>query len=86
MAILHLGLARKEIIEAVIERKDVLAMLPTGAGKSLCYQLPGYLLPGTVLIVSPLISLMQDQVGPAADARRKKSGGAQFFSNITGQK
>ncbi|MFK4997730.1 RecQ family ATP-dependent DNA helicase [Bacillus sp. N9] len=53
---------QKEIIEAVLRKNDVLAMLPTGTGKSLCFQLPGYLLEGTVLIVSPLISLMQDQV------------------------
>ncbi|MBS4209727.1 ATP-dependent DNA helicase RecQ [Bacillus sp. FJAT-50079] len=53
---------QKEIIEAVLGKNDVLAMLPTGTGKSLCFQLPGYLLEGTVLIVSPLISLMQDQV------------------------
>ncbi|MBS4194531.1 ATP-dependent DNA helicase RecQ [Bacillus sp. FJAT-49870] len=53
---------QEEIIDAVLNKSDVLAMLPTGTGKSLCYQLPGYLLNGTVLIVSPLISLMQDQV------------------------
>ncbi|MBS4176478.1 RecQ family ATP-dependent DNA helicase [Lederbergia citrea] len=53
---------QEEIIEAVLNKNDVMAMLPTGTGKSLCYQLPGYILPGTVLIVSPLISLMQDQV------------------------
>ncbi|MBW8349116.1 ATP-dependent DNA helicase [Bacillus sp. IITD106] len=53
---------QEEIIDAVLNQSDVLAMLPTGTGKSLCYQLPGYLLKGTVLIVSPLISLMEDQV------------------------
>lgn len=53
---------QKEIILEAINGNDVLAMLPTGGGKSLCYQLPGYFLDGAVVIVSPLLSLMQDQV------------------------
>ncbi|WP_374963032.1 RecQ family ATP-dependent DNA helicase [Lysinibacillus sp. RS5] len=53
---------QKEVIEAILEGKDVIALLPTGMGKSLCYQLPGYILHKPVLIVSPLLSLMQDQV------------------------
>ncbi|KOS69190.1 ATP-dependent DNA helicase [Lysinibacillus contaminans] len=53
---------QKEVIEAVVEGKDVIALLPTSMGKSLCYQLPGYLFSKPVLIVSPLLSLMQDQV------------------------
>lgn len=53
---------QKEIIEAILSGEDCIALLPTGMGKSLCYQLPGYLLPHPVLIVSPLLSLMQDQV------------------------
>lgn len=53
---------QKEVIEQVINGRDVIALLPTGMGKSLCYQLPGYLFNGSVLIVSPLLSLMQDQV------------------------
>jgi ATP-dependent DNA helicase RecQ len=53
---------QREIIEDIIRGRDVLAMLPTGGGKSLCYQLPGYMLPGSVLIISPLVSLMEDQV------------------------
>ncbi len=50
------------IIQAVLRGEDVLALLPTGAGKSLCYQLPALLLPGTTLLISPLIALMKDQV------------------------
>lgn len=53
---------QRETIESLLAGHDTLAVLPTGAGKSLLYQLPAYLLPGGVIIVSPLISLMQDQV------------------------
>jgi ATP-dependent DNA helicase RecQ len=50
------------LISAVISGHDVLAVMPTGSGKSLCYQLPAVMLPGTTLVVSPLIALMKDQV------------------------
>lgn len=53
---------QQEIIETILAGESALGMLPTGTGKSLCYQLPGYLLEGTVIIISPLISLMEDQV------------------------
>ncbi|TCP31679.1 ATP-dependent DNA helicase RecQ [Scopulibacillus darangshiensis] len=53
---------QREVIEDVLKGYDVFAMLPTGSGKSLCYILPGYVLDGLVLIVSPLLSLMEDQV------------------------
>lgn len=53
---------QKEVVESVLNGKNTLAMLPTGTGKSLCYQLPGYVLTGQVVIISPLLSLMQDQV------------------------
>jgi len=53
---------QKEVISSILAGQHTLAMLPTGTGKSLCYQLPGYLLKGQILIVSPLLSLMQDQV------------------------
>jgi ATP-dependent DNA helicase RecQ len=53
---------QREVIDAVLEGRDCIAVMPTGAGKSLTYQLPARILPGTVLVISPLISLMKDQV------------------------
>ena len=51
-----------KIITSLLNHKDTLAIMPTGAGKSVCFQIPGLLLPGITLVVSPLISLMKDQV------------------------
>ncbi len=53
---------QREVIEIVLAGQDCIAVMPTGAGKSLTYQLPARILPGTVLVISPLISLMKDQV------------------------
>ncbi len=52
----------QEIISKVLDHRNVLGVLPTGGGKSICYQVPGLLLGGTTIVISPLISLMKDQV------------------------
>ena len=53
---------QKEIIDSLLEGKDVIGILPTGIGKSLCYQLPSLIMDGPVLVISPLVALMIDQV------------------------
>jgi len=58
----HYRDGQSEIVNAIISGKDVLAIMPTGGGKSLCFQLPALTLKGIVLVVSPLIALMRDQV------------------------
>lgn len=53
---------QKEIIDSLLSGQDALAILPTGGGKSLCYQLPALMLPGITMVISPLIALMHDQI------------------------
>ena len=54
--------AQETLIGALLGGRDALGIMPTGAGKSMCYQIPALMLPGITLVISPLISLMQDQV------------------------
>ena len=58
----HFRPGQRPVVEALLSGRDCLAVLPTGGGKSLCYQLPALVREGLVLVVSPLVALMQDQV------------------------
>ncbi len=71
---------QREVASSLMESMDVLAVMPTGAGKSLCYQLPGCLVDGLAVVVSPLIALMKDQV----DALREKGIPAYFINSTLG--
>ncbi|MGA0198468.1 MAG: DNA helicase RecQ [Prochlorotrichaceae cyanobacterium] len=68
---------QKELVEAILRRQDALAIMPTGGGKSLCYQLPAILHTGVTIVISPLIALMQDQV----DALQKNGIPATFLNS-----
>jgi ATP-dependent DNA helicase RecQ len=70
-------LAQRQIIEEALQDRDLLIIMPTGGGKSLCFQLPALLKPGLTIVVSPLIALMQDQV----DALQDNGIGATFLNS-----
>jgi len=72
---------QEEVIRAVLAGRDAMAVMPTGQGKSLCYQLPATLLPGLTLVISPLIALMQDQV---TAMKQRNIAAAAFHSGLTG--
>src|SRR5215218_3040666 len=73
---------QREICEASLAGADVFALLPTGGGKSLCFQLPALLRPGLTVVVSPLIALMKDQV----DALTATGVPATFLNSTLGEK
>lgn len=73
---------QREIVEAILSGRDVFAVMPTGGGKSLCYQLPARVLPGAAVVVSPLIALMKDQVD---NARANGLSAASFNSSSSPQ-
>ena len=68
---------QEEIIKEILDGRDVLGVLPTGGGKSICYQLPALMMDGIALVISPLISLMKDQV----DALRENGIAATFINS-----
>ncbi len=78
----HFGFERflplqEEIIRGVLAKQDALVLMPTGGGKSLCFQLPALMLPGLTLVISPLIALMKDQV----DALQANGLPAEFINS-----
>jgi len=75
---------QKEAVDSILENKDLLTILPTGGGKSLCYQLPSLVMDGVSIVVSPLIALMQDQVTAlkANDIKAEMISSAQDFAQI----
>src|SRR6266511_5917953 len=71
---------QEEVVRAVLAGEDVLAVMPTGAGKSLCYQLPAFLLPGCTVVISPLVALMKDQLDSLPEGLREQA--AVFNSTV----
>lgn len=74
--------AQQPVVRSILESRDVLAVLPTGAGKSICFQLPALAIGGVTLVISPLVALMQDQV---AGLRRRGVGAGAINSSVSGE-
>lgn len=75
-------LSQRDAIQSILEGKNTIAIFPTGGGKSLCYQLPALIFPGTTIVISPLISLMKDQVDELTDLNIK----AAYISSVLSDK
>ena len=75
---------QKEAVDAILDKKDLITILPTGGGKSLCYQLPSLLMDGVSVVISPLIALMQDQVTAlkANDIKAEMMNSSQDFEEL----
>ena len=73
---------QQQVIESILQGNETVAIFPTGSGKSLCYQLPALLFPGVTIVISPLISLMKDQV----DQLSKLNIPCTFISSILSEK
>ena len=76
---------QEAIIRNLIEGKDAFVLMPTGGGKSLCFQLPALIMPGTAIVISPLIALMKNQVDVIRGFEEKHSGIAHFLNSSLGK-
>ena len=81
--VIHLfEMAKRKLFNNILNKQNTLGILPTGGGKSLCFQIPALLFPGTTIVISPLISLMKDQV----DALSAAEIPATFINSSLSQK
>ena len=76
---------QEAIIRNLIEGKDAFVLMPTGGGKSLCFQLPALVMPGTAIVISPLIALMKNQVDVIRGFEEKSTGIAHFLNSSLGK-
>ena len=76
---------QEAIIRNLIEGKDSFVLMPTGGGKSLCFQLPALVMPGTAIVISPLIALMKNQVDVIRGFEEKHTGIAHFLNSSLGK-